>query len=267
MPTCRVHGIDLFYEEKGQGDAILFINGLSGDHLYFKSQLRAFSKRSRCVAFDNRDVGQSSYATQPYSIRDLAEDALGLMDSIGLPPAHVVGSSMGGMIALEMTLVRPERVRGLVLIGTLAKTDDWFWRTLQGFAHIRRHVADTATFFEKIIPWWVSHRYLDHPDRADWLRWMLQKSPHPQRLEGFERQIAAMRQHDVASQAARIRCPTYVMVGEHDTVIPVRYSQELIRLIPGARLVVLENVGHAALLEDSEQVNRRLAECLAVAHS
>jgi len=263
MPKCRVHGVDLYYEEKGEGEPLLFINGLSGDHLYFKSPVRTFRKRFRCLAFDNRDVGQSSYVDQPYSIRDLAEDALGLMDSLGLPPATVVGSSMGGMIALEMALLRPDQVRGLVLVGTLARTDDWFRRTLHAFEHIRRNVPDAAAFFEKIMPWWVSHRYLEHADRAEWLCWMLRKNPHAQGLDGFLRQVAAMMEHDVAAQLGRIRCRTLVLVGAHDMVIPLRYSEELARLIPGARLGLLENVGHAALLEDPEQFNVRLAEFLA----
>src|SRR3974390_2155215 len=99
MPLCQLSGADLFYAERGQGEPVLFLSGLGGDHLYWLGQLRSFGKQYRCVAVDNRDVGQSSYAARPYTIQNLAGDLAALFAKLQLPPAHVVGLSMGGMIA------------------------------------------------------------------------------------------------------------------------------------------------------------------------
>src|SRR6516165_9478303 len=76
MPLCHLSHADLFHDENGEGEPLVFLNGLSGDHLYWRRQIRAFSKKYRCLAVDNRDVGQSSYATAPYTLRDLAGDLL-----------------------------------------------------------------------------------------------------------------------------------------------------------------------------------------------
>ncbi|HWG42979.1 MAG TPA: alpha/beta hydrolase [Gemmataceae bacterium] len=262
MPLCHLKHADLFYDEKGSGEPLLFLNGLSGDHLYWRGQLRAFGKHYRCLAVDNRDVGQSNYATESYSIRDLADDVREMLDQLGLPPAHVVGLSMGGTIAQELALSAPQRVKSLVLVDTLARADEWFRGTLRAFELIRRQVADTAAFFEAILPWWVSHHFFDESDRVSWLRAILHQNPHPQRLDGFLRQLEALAQHDAESRLHDITCPVLVIAGEDDGVAPIRYSQQLHGQIPQAQLAVLHGVGHAPPIEDSGQFNARLAEFL-----
>jgi pimeloyl-ACP methyl ester carboxylesterase len=262
MPLRPLRNAELFYEEKGQGEPLLFLNGLSGDHLYWRGQLRAQSKSFRCLAIDNRDVGQSGYAAEPYTISDLAQDVLQLMDELALPPAHVVGLSMGGMIAQELALAAPERVRSIVLVDTLARADEWFRGTLRTFELIRRHVADTGAFFEAILPWWVSHRFFDESDRVSWLRALLRQNPYPQRLDGFLRQLDALGRHDASGRLSAIACPVLVLVGEDDYIVPMRYSRQLQQLIPQAQLVVLPGVGHAPPIEDGPLFNAHLTAFL-----
>lgn len=263
MPLCQLSHAALFHEEKGQGEPLLFLNGLSGDHLYWRSQLRFFGKEYRCLAVDNRDVGQSSYAKASYTTRDLAEDVREWMERLALPPVHVVGLSMGGMIAQELALAAPQRVKSLALVCTLAWADEWFRGTLRAFELIRRQVADTGGFFDAILPWWVSHRFFEESDRASWLRGLLRQNPYPQRLEGFLRQLGALATHDARSRLNDIHCPVLILSGEDDGVAPVRYSRQLKELLPHAQLVILPGVGHAPPIEGAGQFNSRLAEFLA----
>jgi pimeloyl-ACP methyl ester carboxylesterase len=211
---------------------------------------------------DNRDVGQSSYAAGPYTIGDLAGDVAGLLERLRLPPAHVVGLSMGGMIAQELALAAPERVRSLVLLSTLARADEWFRRTLAAFGLIRRQVADTAAFFDVVLPWWVSHRFCEDSERPAWLSWLLRRNPHPQRLDGFLRQLDALGRHDAHGRLHALRCPVLIVAGEDDSIAPPRYSRDLLREIPHARLAVLPGIGHAPPLEDPGLLNRHLADFL-----
>ena len=97
MPLCSVPGATLFYAERGQGEPVLFLNGLGGDHLYWLGQLRAFGKQYHCLAIDHRDVGQSSYANEPYTIPALAGDLAALATKLQWPPIHVVGLSKGAI--------------------------------------------------------------------------------------------------------------------------------------------------------------------------
>jgi 3-oxoadipate enol-lactonase len=263
MPFSQLTHVKLFHDEKGRGEPLVFLNGLSGDHHYWRGQLRAFGKDYRCLALDNRDVGQSSYTGTAYTIRDMAGDVLEWMDRLALPAAHLVGLSMGGAIAQELTLLAPQRVRSLVLVDTLARADAWFRDQLRAFALIRCQVADTSAFFDAILPWWVSHRFFDGSERVSWLRAFLRQNPHPQSLDGFLRQLDALSRHDTGDRLRGIACPVLVMVGEDDYVAPLRYSRQLQEYLPQAQLVVLRGVGHAPAIEDAGQFNSRLREFLA----
>jgi pimeloyl-ACP methyl ester carboxylesterase len=262
MPTASLSQATLFYAEKGQGDPLVFLNGLSGDHGYWMGQLRTFARSYHCLAVDNRDVGRSSYAAGPYTIRDLAGDTAELLDRLALPPAHVIGLSMGGMIAQELALSWPRQVRSLILVSTLGRSDDWFRGTLTAFGLIRRQVPDTASFFEGILPWWVSYRFFEKPERITWLRWLLHQNPHDQRLDGFLRQLEAISGHDALDRLPGIGCPVLLLAGEDDSVAPPRYSHQLHERLAHAQETILPDVGHAPPLENPELFNATVADYL-----
>jgi pimeloyl-ACP methyl ester carboxylesterase len=158
VPSLPLSRLTLFFAEKGAGEPLLFLSGLSADHGYWRGQLRAFGRNYRCLAVDNRDAGQSDYAAGPYTVGELAADVAELLDRLQAAPAHVVGLSLGGMIAQELALAHPGKVRSLALVSTLGRSDAWFRGTLAAFGLIRRQVPDTAAFFDAILPWWVSYR-------------------------------------------------------------------------------------------------------------
>ena len=109
MPKIRVAtGFELFYRESGGGEPILWIMGLGNDHRGWAYQAPAFRERFRCITYDNRDVGQSQLTDGPYSVADLAEDAIGLLDALGVEQAHVVGFSMGGAQAQELAVLKAQ---------------------------------------------------------------------------------------------------------------------------------------------------------------
>ena len=152
MSPASDRALALHYSAVGSGEPLIFLTGLSGDHLYWMGQLRAFGSRFRCLCSDLRDAGQSPYVSSSYTIADLAEDVIRLMDSLHLVPAHVVGMSLGSMIAQEMALRHPDRVRSLFLAGTLAQSDVWFRGILDAFSAIRRQVDGTPAFFQTVLP-------------------------------------------------------------------------------------------------------------------
>ncbi len=262
MPFCHLAHRDLFYVERGQGEPLVFLNGLAGDCLSWMGQLKVFARQYRCLAVDSRDAGQSAYVTEPYTIPDLAADLAEFLQSLKLFPAHAVGLSMGGMIAQELALSAPALVKSLVLVNTLARVDDWFRGTLNAFELIRRHVPDTAAFFETILPWWVSNQFFAQSGRTSWLCWLLKQNPHAQRLEGFLRQIEAVRRHDTLGRLPRIQCPVLIISGADDQIIPPRYAEELRRRMPHAQHVVVPGVGHALPIENPGQFSSLLARFL-----
>ncbi|HYR96314.1 MAG TPA: alpha/beta hydrolase [Candidatus Binatus sp.] len=123
MSVAKVDSIDLYYEEHGSGDPLLLIMGLAADSTAWMFQVPDFAKRYRTIVFDNRGVGRSSKPPGPYTIHQMADDAAALLETLGVQRAHVVGVSMGGMIAQELALRHPARVRGLVLSCTYPEPD------------------------------------------------------------------------------------------------------------------------------------------------
>jgi pimeloyl-ACP methyl ester carboxylesterase len=258
MPELSCNGVTLHYAVTGQGPPLVFLNGLAGDHLYWMGQVRAFTREFHCLALDNRDAGQSSYATQPYTIADLAEDVACFLQTLNQPPAHIVGLSLGGMIAQELAIRHPERVQSLFLTGTLVHADEWFIAMLNAFSLIRHQVADSRAFFVAVLPWLVSQRFFEIPERVEWLRGLLQQNPYPQQLDGFCRQFEAIRQHQTLTRLSAIQCPVLVATGEDDLIAPPRYARQLVEKLPQARLELLPGVGHAPPIEAPRLFNQVL---------
>src|SRR2546425_7881903 len=123
MPKVTVNGIRMFYEETGGGEPLILIMGFGGDHLAWAFQVRALAEHYRVVTFDNRGAGQSDAPEPPYTIRTMADDTAGLIPALRVERAHGVGGSLGGMIAHELALAYPGRVRGLHPGGTPARPD------------------------------------------------------------------------------------------------------------------------------------------------
>ncbi len=262
MPVCRLPGLELYFVERGQGEPLIFLNGLAGDSMSWMGQLKNFSRHYRCLALDNRDVGQSSYVNAAYTTRDLAQDLVGFCEQLRLGPAHVVGVSMGGMIAQEMALAAPDRVASLVLVNTLAAADDWFRATLDLFKLIRQQGPDTAAFFSRLLPWWVSHEFFQDSGRTSWLMWLLSQNPYAQKIDGFMRQLEAVATHSTSARLGSIRCPVLILSGVDDHIMPPRFALELKKLIPHAVLQQVSGVGHALPVENPVLFNSSLTQFL-----
>ena len=123
MSIARIGDVDLYYEEHGAGDPLLLVMGLGADSTAWMFQVPDFARHYRTIVFDNRGVGRSAKPPGPYSIAQMADDTAGLLDTSGVERCHVVGVSMGGMIAQELALRHPARVRGLVLACTYPEPD------------------------------------------------------------------------------------------------------------------------------------------------
>jgi 3-oxoadipate enol-lactonase len=251
MPHAQVNGIELYYEVAGSGNPLLLINGLGGNAVDWEPLLPALCERFRVIAFDNRGVGRSSAPPGPYTTHEMAGDAAALLEYLGVPRTHVVGSSMGGMIAQKLALAHPERVDRLVLFATFARPrraimDSWLTFLVQ----TEERGLDLTGPALWGLPWLFTPQFMAQPERVEEaLAW---QEPYPAPLHGIAGQAEAVRSHDTLDRLPRITAPTLVLVGAEDVLTPVYYSQELAAGIPGARLQVLAHGGHAALWEDPE---------------
>jgi len=263
MPAVRVRDIRIYYQEAGEGDPLVLLMGWGGDHTAWALQVPAFSQEFRCIAPDNRGAGQTDQPDIPYTIRMLADDTVGLMDALQIQRAHVAGLSLGGMIAQEIAINYPERVRTLGLHSTLARVDP-FVRAV-GQSLIRTRAAfGREKFVRTLLPWILSPQtYAERPEVVELMVERLVENPHPATVTGFTRQAEACWAHDALGRLGQIHCPTLITVGAEDIFVPLRFSRVLQERIPGAELLVIEGGGHGYLWEQPEVFN---AACLAFLH-
>jgi pimeloyl-ACP methyl ester carboxylesterase len=262
MPKVTVNGIELHYVESGRGDPLLLIMGFGGDHLAWTLQLPAFAERHRVIAFDNRGAGQSSAPDEPYSTRLMAEDAVGLLDALGVERAHVLGVSMGGMIAQEVALNHPHRVRSLQLHCTYARPDGYMLALMDAWRRLR--VKATLEEWLRTIALWLFApvTFSERPEFVEGVVQMGLANPHPFSLTGFLRQGDAVRGHDALARLAQLTCPTLVSVAEDDILVPPRFARQLAAAIPGATLKVVERAAHGYFWERPDVFNRMCLEFL-----
>ena len=131
MPHVKTNGIQMYYEERGQGEPLILLMGLGGDGSLWEKHVRAYESYFRCILVDNRGVGRSDKPEGPYTTGQMAQDVLGLMNSIGIDSANVSGISMGSAVAQEMALARPQAVKSLTLISSWDHCDTYATRIFE----------------------------------------------------------------------------------------------------------------------------------------
>jgi pimeloyl-ACP methyl ester carboxylesterase len=252
VPTAQLGGVDLHYEQSGAGDDLLLLCGLGDDHTAWDVQVAAFRDRFRITVVDNRGVGQSSLPVGDFGVADMAADAAALLDHLDIARTHVAGFSMGGAIAQELALARPDLVRSLVLVDSWAGGDRYLTAVFESFIWMAEVADSEVGFFNALLPWVYAPALYDDGRIDDIVTAML-ANPHPQDVEPFQRTTRACIGHDTRDRLRGIAAPTLVVSGELDILLPPRFSRELAAGIPGARLVSLPRRAHQPFQEAPEE--------------
>jgi 3-oxoadipate enol-lactonase len=254
MPTAHVNGIDLHYDVHGEGEPLICLMGLGADSTAWALQIPAWSPHLQVITCDNRDVGQSGYAAADYEIRDMAADVFGLADELGLETFHLLGLSMGGMIAQEVALTAPERVRTLQLAVTYAGSGRWGREKARQWllsAEGRTH----EEMIDELLLLCLSEKFFENERGVKFLKDLMLQNPNPQQPEGFTRQLGAASRHEVRDRIGSLSMPVHVIGGEHDVLVPIWKSQEIHSLVPGSELTVIAGGPHGLNLERADEFN------------
>ncbi|MGB6411021.1 MAG: alpha/beta fold hydrolase [Candidatus Deferrimicrobiaceae bacterium] len=258
MPFTDAPGFRMYYEVHGDGFPLLLINGLGGDHTEWLIQLPEFSRLFKVVTFDNRGAGDSEAPPGPYSTAQMADDATALLSFLGISRTHVLGFSMGGMIAQEVALRHPEIVARLILACTSPGgkgSERPAFEAIGSFACSSE--ADPEEQFRRLIPFLYTDRFCrDYPEEID--KAVRRRLSRPVSLPGQASQMAAAMGHGAWERLPAIAAPTLVLTGTADRLVPQVNSQRIAERIPGAKLVFLDGAPHRLFAEDAEAFHREV---------
>ena len=263
MPTADLGDVRIHYQRRGEGPPVLGIMGFGLDQRFWAGQIPVVTATHSFVTFDNRGLGRSSGGTPPASISDMAGDAVGLLDHLGIEDAVVFGVSMGGAIAQRIALDHPRRVSALILGMTWARPIE-FMRRQHGAVEVLLRAGAPETFIDATLVRMFTPLFFelgrDSIDRM-MASFFATGAPELADREVLLAQLDAIDKHDCLFELGTISVPTLVLGGRADTMVPFFASEEIAAAIPGAELVAFDT-GHACMVEEMPEFNERVSEFL-----
>jgi pimeloyl-ACP methyl ester carboxylesterase len=266
----RIDGREANYVDVGEGPALVFVHGLGASWQSWLENIPDFARDHRVVAMDLPGFGCSELPDHDISIEYYADWTFRLLDELGISEGAVVGNSMGGFIAADMAIVRPERVQRLAVVSAAV-----FWqeyRRAQPLVQLARmsdaivaraltRVTDDVATRPRLRSWALATAGFRYPHLiAPELAHEMVRSAR--RTDGFLPALEALADFPLEEELPKIACPALIVWGAHDTLVPVKDAKRMEELIPDSRRVVFERTGHVAMLERPERFNRLLREFL-----
>ena len=261
MPKTILNGINMYSEVHGKGEPLVLIQGFGGGHQGWFFQIPAFKKHFLAVTFDNRGIGKTDRSKEPYTIKTMAGDVIGLMDYLGIDEAHILGLSLGGMVAQEIAITYPHRVRKLVLGSTFAeKNVSDASPGPQRALGVREGLPSTDIqniHFNILMTFMISSAFNRALYRM-FLTLLLKIRRRSIDANGYFEQMDAVRGYSTADRLHLIQAPTLIITGTGDRLVSPHYSDLIARRIPNAKLVKVDGGSHAFFIEMRGRFNEEV---------
>lgn len=243
MPTVAIAGGEIYYEEVGSGEPLIFVSGLNGVARYWQPQVAFFSTRFRVITYDHRGTGSSDKLQREFSIDQMTSELVELMDALGVERAHVVGLSTGGAIAQTLGIVHRTRVNRLVMCSTWTHCDPWFRRLFEARrAMFQQCGPELHAMFHPL--WLLPPDYVNaHDAEIDEERRRAVALASP--VEVSIGRIDALLRFDRRAGLVDIKVRTLILAAQDDYITPCYHARELAKAISGAQLELLDGGGHS----------------------
>lgn len=265
VPKAKVNGINMYYKISGKGVPLVMIQGFAGNHQAWFFQTPVFKKYYKVIIFDNRGIGRTDKSSEPYTIRTMADDVIGLMDYLNIDKAHILGLSLGGMVAQEIALTYPERVRKLVLGSTFAgreirDVNPDMLRAI-GVKESSTGTDISSIDFQKLMGVMVSLAFNKRLYRMVLLP-LAKYSLKSVKAVGYLGQMTSVEDYDTLDRLHLIQAPTLVITGTGDRIVSPGISDLIASKIPNAKLVKVKGGSHAFFMEMRGRFNKEVLNFL-----
>ena len=240
MPKIKAGDATIHYHVFGEGEPLMLITGFSGDLYNWKKAIPLLDTSYRVITFDNRGSGHTEAPDAPFTVETMADDAAALLDALRIERAHVLGWSMGGNIAQELTLRHPRKVATLILMSTYLREPDRSRFAIDAMIHAVREGASMYTF-QTMMQAWCSTEWFFRGKRS---ACELGEGCSINVLTGFTRQKKALDAFDSTGRLNGIQVPTLVVHGDEDIMVPIDFGKKVATSIANSEFEVLEGAGH-----------------------
>lgn len=264
MPKITANGSELYYEEQGSGaQTIVFAHSMLFSCRMFDAQVEALKDRYRCLSFDFRGQGRSEVTEDGYDLETLYQDTIEVIESLGNPPVHFLGFSMGGMVGLRLAIRRPELLRSLILVDTTAELEEPDMRRKAKLLNFVTRCLGPRATVGQVMPLFFSDSFLKDPARQDQVEEWRGHFVANDRI-GVTRAVkGVISRQAVAAELHKIDLPTLILNGEEDLATTMEKSLKMHDAINGSLLVTIPRSGHMTPVEEPAAVNAALEEFLA----
>lgn len=259
----RINDVDLHVVDSGDGsEVVVFAHGLLISGVMFDPQVAALNRQYRCVVYDHRGQGRSAVPKRGYDMQTLTDDAVSLIETLGVGPCHFVGLSLGGAVGLRLAIQRPDLLRSLTLIATNADAEPKESRARYRKLNFVARWFGLKAAVGRVMPIVYGQSFLNDPARAKERNFWSRQIAAGDRT-GTTRSVAGVLEREsVFADLGAIRTPTLVITGGEDVAVPPEGSERMQKAIPGSKLVRIPNAGHSATLEEPDVVNAAIKEFL-----
>jgi 3-oxoadipate enol-lactonase len=258
MPAVQANGIDMYYEQQGEGPPLVLIPYLAADQACYAFQVGEYANHFTCFSVDLRGAGLSGKPEGSYTTELLADDVAAFMQAVGLDSAHVAGLSLGAATGMWLAAKHPARVTTLSLHSAWDRTDPFLRVVVEGWRTMARALDSvTEMVIEGIFPWcFTPELYAARPEYIDSLAEFVRGRPMPP-VDAFLRQSEAVLTHDARHVLSSIQAPTLLTFGRHDLVTSTRFAGPIRDAIRDCELIVFEDCSHAPIYENVEEFNQQ----------
>ncbi|MBX7066249.1 MAG: alpha/beta hydrolase [Parachlamydiales bacterium] len=253
MPFAKVNGINLYYEREGKGHPLLLIGGYGCDIFWWDTVRAALARKFDLILFDNRCSGRSECPTKSFTILDMAKDAVGLIEKLGLKRPHVIGHSMGGAIVQTIAYKYPKLIGKVVLSQTFMKLRPVSIAALGHITQLRVENGSVRSQMEAMVPWVFSNAFIANKDKREGFIQKMMANPFPMSLEGQLKQSEALIGFDSTKWAHKISVPILIIGGEEDYICPYVDVEGLAKKIKSCKMHVFPKMSHNSQLEIPQQ--------------
>lgn len=253
MANTFINGVDLYYETHGEGMPLVLIAGLASDSQSWQPVLQELSRHYRVILFDNRGVGRTKPRDVATNIQKMADDCIALIKHLGLTSVHILGHSMGGVVALDCAIRYPEYVSKLVLASTSAYCSERNNALFHDWVSYLENGMNAELWFRNMFYWIFTKQFFEAHEILNKAVQLAIEYPYPQTKIAFSNQVNALQACDLRKNLPNVKSKTMVICGKEDIIFPPEESTAVLCAIPEVAFSCIEHAAHALHVEKPQE--------------